>query len=86
MDKEKNIERYGQTWRHCDNYSGYWVSTKGRPVSIYPPSGDATDWLVVDGFGNPHKLTGDDAEGRAFSIGEAFTRQGSLSDLGGSAK
>jgi hypothetical protein len=74
-DTERNMERYGQTWSLRENYTRYWVSTKGRPVSVFPASGDVTDWLVVDGFGKSHRLIGDDAGERAFAIGEAFTRQ-----------
>lgn len=85
MGKDRTTERYGQTWTWRQDYTGHWVSTAGLLVSIFPPSGDANEWLVVNGYGKSHRFTGEDAEERAFCVAEGFTRQSSIGDLDDSA-
>ncbi len=53
-----------------------WKTTSGKLVYVWPPYGEITFWRVeVLSTGTIETVEGEDAEKRAFSIAERFSRQ-----------
>jgi hypothetical protein len=65
-------------WEWCTDVPGllpHWRSTSGRTVRIFPPLVEKQPWqVVVYGDGGvevpSYEISGDDAERRAFCVGE----------------
>lgn len=75
---EKRVEKYGHTWKWREpngDMRGHWESTEGNLVMIFPPNAQIDYWSILEDHEVTHKFSGDDAEERAFSVAEAFTRQ-----------
>lgn len=66
---------YGQTFKWCPR-SGFWRSTSGkREVHVVPPKRGRSWRVVVPSLQKSQDLTGENAEARAFSVAEGYTRQ-----------
>jgi len=76
--KKKDRTEFGHKWKwqKADSIMrGHWKSGKGNLVRVFPPCGSVTSWLVTVCDEENYKLTGQNAEQRAFAIAEPFTRQ-----------
>lgn len=74
----RTLRKWGANWEWVDEDNirrGHWKSTSGNLVLIFPPDVQYKDWLVSVCDEEVHKIQGGDAEERAFSDGEAYTRQ-----------
>lgn len=53
----------------------HWITKKGNPILIFPPSCGETSWFIYLAYtGEYLEFRGDDAEGRAFCAAEGLSR------------
>ena len=70
--KGEDRTEFGHEWKWQKHH---WISSEGNLVRIFPPSDSITSWFVIVCDEERYEIAGEDAEQRAFAVGEVFTRQ-----------